>query len=104
MFLRCHGRIKDGKEHRYWSAVENRRCGRRKVVQRQVLYLGEISREGRDRSNICKARTILEHSAACKSCSASLKPSDPHPASYPPKPFTPDNSHLTSPLVLFVKR
>jgi transposase len=43
MFLRCNARIKDGKEHRYWSVVENRRCGRRKVVQRQVLYLGEIN-------------------------------------------------------------
>ena len=43
MFLRCHPRIKDGKEHRYWSVVENRRCGRGKVVQRQVLYLGEIN-------------------------------------------------------------
>jgi len=41
--LRCHARIKDGKEHRYWSVVENRRCGRRRVVQRQVLYLGEIN-------------------------------------------------------------
>jgi transposase len=43
MFLRCHPRIKDGKEHRYWSVVENRRCGRGKVVQRQVFYLGEIN-------------------------------------------------------------
>ena len=43
MLLRCHARIKDGKEHRYWSVVENRRCGRGKVVQRQVLYLGEIN-------------------------------------------------------------
>ncbi len=43
MFLRCHARIKDGKEHRSWSVVENRRCGRRKVVQRPVLYLGEIN-------------------------------------------------------------
>jgi transposase len=43
MFLKCHPRIKDGKEHRYWSVVENRRCGRGKVVQRQVLYLGEIN-------------------------------------------------------------
>src|SRR6476646_529490 len=43
MFLRFHARIKDGKEHRYWSVVENRRCGRGKVVQRQVLYLGEIN-------------------------------------------------------------
>ena len=43
MFLRCNARIKDGKEHRYWSVVENRRCDRRKVVQRQVVYLGEIN-------------------------------------------------------------
>ena len=43
MFLKCHPRIKDGKEHRYWSIVENRRCGRGKIVQRQVLYLGEIN-------------------------------------------------------------
>jgi hypothetical protein len=43
MFLKCHPRIKDGKEHRYWSVVENRRCGRGKFVPRQVLYLGEIN-------------------------------------------------------------
>jgi hypothetical protein len=43
MFLRYHTRIKDGKEHRYWDIVENRRCGCGKVVQRQVLYLGEIN-------------------------------------------------------------
>jgi transposase len=43
MFLRFHARIKDGKDHRYWSVVENRRCGRGKAVQRQVLYLGEIN-------------------------------------------------------------
>ena len=43
MFLRFHARIKDGKDHRYWSVVENRRCGRGKLVQRQVLYLGEIN-------------------------------------------------------------
>jgi hypothetical protein len=42
MFLRAAKRRKDGKEHRYWSVVENRRAGRR-VVQRQVLYLGEIN-------------------------------------------------------------
>ena len=43
MFLRHKLRRKDGKEHRYWSIVENRRvCGGR-TVQRQVLYLGEIN-------------------------------------------------------------
>ncbi|MDQ3774307.1 MAG: hypothetical protein M3461_08070, partial [Pseudomonadota bacterium] len=34
---------KDGKEHRYWSIVENRRTQGGRVVQRQVLYLGEIN-------------------------------------------------------------
>jgi len=43
MFLRCTKRKKDGKEHRYWNVVENRRVSGRRVVQRQVLYLGEIN-------------------------------------------------------------
>ena len=43
MFLRAKKRIKDGKEHRYWSIVENRRVAGGRVVQRQVLYLGEIN-------------------------------------------------------------
>lgn len=47
MFLKCHRRRKDGKEHRYWSVVENRRAGG-SVVQRQVLYLGEINDSQRE--------------------------------------------------------
>jgi len=44
MFLKQSTRFKDGKEHHYWSLVENRRVkGGRKVVQRHVLYLGEIN-------------------------------------------------------------
>jgi transposase len=43
MYLRCNRRIKDGKEHRYWNIVESKRCAGGKVVQRQVLYLGEIN-------------------------------------------------------------
>jgi hypothetical protein len=43
MFLRSKTRRKDGKEHRYWSIVENRRVAGGRVVQRQVLYLGEIN-------------------------------------------------------------
>ena len=43
MFLRAKKRFKDGKEHRYWSIVENRRVAGGRVVQRQVLYLGEIN-------------------------------------------------------------
>ena len=43
MFLRATIRKKDGKEHRYWSVVENRRVARGRVMQRHVLYLGEIN-------------------------------------------------------------
>ena len=43
MFLRHTKRKKDGKEYRYWSIVENRRVGRGRVVQRPLLYLGEIN-------------------------------------------------------------
>jgi transposase len=42
LFLKCSTRKKDGKEHRSWSVVESRRVGRG-VVQRHVLYLGEIN-------------------------------------------------------------
>jgi len=47
MYLKCHKRFKDGKEHRYWSIAEKRsvrgRMGRRRSVDRHVLYLGEIN-------------------------------------------------------------
>ena len=44
MFLRAFDCKKDGKLHRYFSVVENKRVGRRgRVVQRHVLYLGEIN-------------------------------------------------------------
>ncbi len=43
MFLRCHLRKKDGKEHRYYSVEESRRLQSGRVVQRRVLYLGEIN-------------------------------------------------------------
>ena len=48
MFLRCNRRNKDGKTHDYWSVVENRRCSDGRVVQRQVLYLGEINASQRE--------------------------------------------------------
>lgn len=43
MFLRAKVRKKDGKQHRYFSVVENRRVGQKQTVQRTVLYLGEIN-------------------------------------------------------------
>ena len=43
MFLRSHRRVKDGKEHRYFSIEESRRLHSGRVVQHRVLYLGEIN-------------------------------------------------------------
>jgi hypothetical protein len=43
MFLRSTRRKKNGKTHTYWNVVENKRLGDGRVVQRQVLYLGEIT-------------------------------------------------------------
>jgi hypothetical protein len=43
MYLKCHRRIKDGKEHRYWSIAEKQRCADGRVMDRHLLYLGEIN-------------------------------------------------------------
>jgi transposase len=43
MFLRHTTRKKNGKEHRYYSLVENRRLAGGRVIQRHALYLGEIN-------------------------------------------------------------
>jgi len=43
MFLRSTNRKKDGKDHRYFSIVENRRLSGGRTAQRTVLYLGEIN-------------------------------------------------------------
>jgi hypothetical protein len=48
MHLKCNRRKKDGKEHCYWSIVENRRVSGGKTVQRQVLYLGELNSSQRE--------------------------------------------------------
>jgi transposase len=43
MFLRQNKRLKNGKTHRYFTVVENRRVSGGGTTQRQVLYLGEIN-------------------------------------------------------------
>src|ERR1700682_221002 len=62
MFLRHTKRKKDGKEHRDWSIVENRRIGGGRVVQRPLLYLGEIN----DSQELAwrKSIAVLEEGAA----------------------------------------
>lgn len=45
MFLRGNNGKKDGKDHGYFSIVENHRLASGKTVQRTVVYLGEINDE-----------------------------------------------------------
>lgn len=59
MYLRAHQRIKDGKEHRYWSIVESVRT-RRGVHQRQLLYLGELNDS--QKAQWCSALDVLDES------------------------------------------
>jgi len=58
MFLRAKTRKKDGKLHRYWSIVENQRTRSGRVVQRQVLYLGEINDS--QRAAWCRSIEIID--------------------------------------------
>jgi transposase len=43
MYLKCHQRLKDGKEHSYWSIAEKVACAGGRRVERHILYLGEIN-------------------------------------------------------------
>jgi len=43
MYLRVRKRKKNGKVHRYWSVVESRRVSGGHVLQKQLLYLGELN-------------------------------------------------------------
>ncbi|MBF0106482.1 MAG: IS1634 family transposase [Deltaproteobacteria bacterium] len=76
MFLRSKTRKKDGKLHRYWSVVENRRLASRRVVQRQVLYLGEINDQ--QEAAWCRAIEVFDHGTT-QAKSIALFPEDRHP-------------------------
>src|SRR6266498_1219397 len=62
MFLRCTTRRKNGKEHRYWSIVENKRCAGHKIVQRHVLYLGQL--DDQQFANLETSLQICDHAEA----------------------------------------
>jgi transposase len=73
MFLRHKIRRKDGKEHRYWSIVENRRVAGGRTVQRHVLYLGEINDS--QRAAWCQAIEAFDESGQ-RSRQTALFPED----------------------------
>jgi len=63
MFLRATTRKKDGKVHCYYSVVENRRVAGGRVVQRHVLYLGEIN-SSQERAWRCSIEVIEDGAEA----------------------------------------
>ena len=79
MFLKCSTRRKDGKEHRSWSVVESRRVGR-SVVQRHVLYLGEINDSQRAawQKSIEVFDEVQGHSHQCALFPEDRTPAAPH--------------------------
>ena len=87
MFLRCNRRKKDGKVHDYWSLVESRRCSDGRVVQRQVLYLGEINASQRE-----AWRKTIELQDGGTRRQVALFPADSMPVDEPLAPG-PDRSH-----------
>ena len=73
MFLRATTRRKDGKVHRYWSIVENWRLPGGRVLQRHVLYRGEIN-SSQERAWRKSIEVFDEHTE--RSCSLALFPED----------------------------
>jgi hypothetical protein len=67
MFLRATTRRKDGKVHRYWSIVENRRLPGGRVQQRHLLYLGEIN-SSQERAWRKSVEVFDERTAQSRSC------------------------------------
>lgn len=74
MFLRSTTKKKDGKDHRYWSVVENRRVNGGRIIQKTVLYLGEINDS--QHSQWCRAIDALDGADKNISKQISLFPSD----------------------------
>jgi hypothetical protein len=74
MFLRETVRRKNGKEHRYWSVVENRRLHGGGNVQKTLLYLGEINDS--QQAGWCEAIAALAEKAPVQLC---LFPADRRP-------------------------
>lgn len=74
MFLRSSTRKKDGKAHRYWSVVENRRVRGGRTVQKTLLYLGEINDS--QHAGWCRAINALDGGRPVQTC---LFPSDRQP-------------------------
>jgi hypothetical protein len=79
LFLRATKRIKDGKEHRYFSVVESvRHPGAKHPVQKPILYRGELNDS--QPAAWAKARLV------CAAATQQTQPRRLFPADRPPPP------------------
>ena len=84
LFLRRHRRHKNGKDHSYWSIVENSRSPSGKVLQRQVIYLGELTQAQHQAWEALATKFSASPPPAVDQPTLLPVPSDPPPA--PPTP------------------
>ena len=91
MYLKPRSRTKDGKTHTYYSVCESLRVSPTRVVQRQILHLGELNTTQLDAwqrtlavlhedGQTRQLRLFTDHHAPSPS------PPTPSPSSSPPSP------------------
>ena len=83
MYLKCHSRCKDGKEHPYYSLSEKVPCAGGRRVERHVFYLGEINDSQREAWLKCIEAFDVESQQQTKlALFASERPVPMHATSY----------------------
>lgn len=85
LFLRRHFRHKNGKDHTYWSLVENRRSPSGKVIQRQAIYLGELDRAQHQAWSTLASRFSAPPPSQGPQLAFASSPKAPSPEVPPPK-------------------
>ncbi len=85
LFLRRHLRHKNGKDHTYWSLVENQRSPSGKVIQRQAIYLGELDRAQHQAWSTLASRFSAAPPSQGPELAFASSPKAPSPEVPPPK-------------------
>ena len=85
LFLRRHFRHKNGKDHTYWSLVENQRSPSGKVIQRQAIYLGELDRAQHQAWSTLASRFSAAPPSQGPELAFASSPKAPSPEVPPPK-------------------
>ena len=79
MYLKCHTRFKDDKEHRYYSIAEKVACAGGRRIERHVFYLGEINDSQKEAWLRCiEAFDVQAQQQTTLALFASSQPVPPH--------------------------